>query len=354
MAELSPSSGATSAPSKWPPALLAAAGILLSVVLELVHLRAYLDPTTASFCAVGGSFDCDTVALSRFSVVLGVPLPIWGAAGFVAMLIAALRRSRLLLPLAAVSALASVALLLEELLHIGSVCVMCEGVHLIAIMLLLVAWRQRHVTRPTTAKTAALELALPALIVIVAGLVVPPYWSLVSWKSGVRYAHGVDEEGREWIGAEDPKVTVVEYVDYGCPHCAVAASKMRMLVAEHPNEIRLVRHHQPRMRCKLGSQCQYARAAICAAKQDLFWQMDDWLFRHAAGHEKTDLEQAAVDVGFDHAALVECMDKPETYAEADTYASAARKAKIRSVPGYIVDGEQLPITEVHATILESL
>ena len=334
--------------------MLAAAGLLLSIVLEVVHVRAYLDPSTASFCAVGDSFDCDTVALSRLSVVLGVPLPIWGAAGFLAMLMAAWHRSKLLLPLAAFSTLASVALLAEELLNVGSVCLMCEGVHLLAVALLFVAWKNREHAEPISGKGAARALALPAAMVVVAALAVPPYWSLVSWKSGVRYTTGQDEEGREWIGASNPAVTVVEYVDYGCPHCAVAASQMRMLVAQNPDKIRLVRHHQPRMRCKLGRQCQYARAAICAGEQGKFWQMDDWLFRYAPGEESVDLEQAAEDVGLDHAVLVECIDKPETYEAAEVYAKGARQAKIREAPAYVVDGERLKPGEAHEKIRASL
>lgn len=334
--------------------MLAAAGLLLSIVLEVVHVRAYLDPSTASFCAVGEGFDCDTVALSRLSVVLGVPLPIWGAAGFLAMLMAAWHRSKLLLPLAAFSTVASIALLAEELLNVGTVCLMCEGVHLLAIALLFVAWKDRAKAEPITPKGAARALVLPAALVVVSALVVPPYWSLVSWKSGVRYATGQDEQGREWIGAENPKVTVVEYVDYGCPHCAVAASQMRMLVADNSDAIRLVRHHQPRMRCKLGLQCQYARAAICAGEQGKFWEMDDWLFRFAPGHESVDFEQAARDVGLDHARLMECRDKPETYEAAEVYSKAARTEKIRETPAYVVDGEKLQPGEAHAKIRASL
>jgi uncharacterized membrane protein len=334
--------------------MLAAAGILASLVLEVVHVRAYLDPTVSSFCAVGEGFDCDTVALSRYSVILGVPLPLWGVAGFTGMLAAAVRGSRLLLPLAGFATLASIALFVEELVDIHSICWLCSIVHLAAIALLVVAWRGRKQLSSPPTRQMALELGLPAAILLGSSLVVPPYWSLVSWKSGVRYAHGVDEEGRPWIGAENPTITVIEYVDYGCPHCAVATSKMRMLMADHADDIRLVRHHQPRMRCKLGLQCQYARAAICAGQQDKFWQMDDWLFRHAPGHESVDLAQAATDIGLDHAALMACIDLPETYAAADRDAKAARKAKVNETPAYAIEGEKLLPGEAHARIRERL
>jgi uncharacterized membrane protein len=161
--------------------MLAAAGILASLVLEVVHVRAYLDPTVSSFCAVGEGFDCDTVALSRYSVILGVPLPLWGVAGFTGMLAAAVRGSRLLLPLAGFATLASIALFVEELVDIHSICWLCSIVHLAAIALLVVAWRGRKQLSSPPTRQMALELGLPAAILLGSSLVVPPYWSLVSW-----------------------------------------------------------------------------------------------------------------------------------------------------------------------------
>ena len=98
------------------PVVLALLGLAVSIVLEQVHVKTYLAPGADSFCSVGQTFDCNQVALSRFSVLLGVPMPIWGIAGFLAMLVAAWHRLRLLWPLAGLATLASVCLLLEELL----------------------------------------------------------------------------------------------------------------------------------------------------------------------------------------------------------------------------------------------
>src|SRR5882672_3701015 len=111
------------------PALLAAVGLLCSAALELAHYQAYVDPTRASFCSAGAQLDCTTVALSRWSVFVGIPLPLWGVAGFMAIGLLAWWRSRWLLPLSALAALASVVLLAIELFAIHSVCLFCEGVH---------------------------------------------------------------------------------------------------------------------------------------------------------------------------------------------------------------------------------
>jgi len=336
------------------PAILAAAALLVSLVLEALHVRAYLAPAAASFCAVGARFDCDAVALSRTSIFLGVPLALWGVVGFSTMLYAALRRPALLLPLAAVAAVGSLALLVVEIAIVHSVCFVCEAVHVFALLLFWVAWKRRDVsaTRALLAdpKTLASDLALPAVAIVFAAFFLPPYWTLVSWKDGPRLPHGVDADGRPWIGAEHPKVVVHEYVDYGCPHCAIATSRMRIAVATRASTLRIVRHHQPRMQClpahEGSRRCEYARIAICAGERGKFWEMDDWLFAHAVGHADVDLAQAARDVGLDRARLRRCVDDPATFERAQRDVDDARRMKIRATPGYVVDGRRLGPAEV--------
>ena len=70
--------------------ILAAAGALACIGLEWIHYRAYTAPSGDAFCALGERLDCNSVALSKYAVLLGVPLPVWGLSGFVSIF-AALR-----------------------------------------------------------------------------------------------------------------------------------------------------------------------------------------------------------------------------------------------------------------------
>jgi uncharacterized membrane protein len=337
--------------------LLAAVGLVLSIVLEVIHVRAYLDPSVASFCSVDARFDCDAVALSRSSVILGVPTAVWGIAGYLGLVIAAWRRSPLLLPLAAIAALATTALLIVGLTSVGSLCLVCEAVHLVSLALLLVAWRRRDPAGLRAAtRTDAIDLAWPLMIVVLVRVFAPPYWVLVSWKSGPRLDHGVTADGLRWIGAEDPELVIHEYIDYTCPHCAVASSSMRMTVGSHSSAIQLVRHHYPRMRCMpaLPERCITARAAICAGDQDRFWEMEDWLFHHAPGRARVELEPAIDELGLDAAAFETCMADQAVFESLDAGVKAAHKQKIREVPTYVIDDEVMSEAEVRAVIEERL
>ncbi len=339
-------------------------GVLLSVVgfgicalLEVVHASAYLAPTAESICKIGESMDCGAVALSRLSVVGGVPLPIWGAAGFIALGIAALRRSRLFLPLAAIASIVSIGLFIESVSHVGSLCVFCEAVHVLCLALLGVAWvaRKDVDTSASWGKTAIDVLVTPVALVLLAALFAPRYWQPLTWQTGVPYAHGTDDEGRRWVGAENPVVVVEEYVDYGCPHCAVASNKMRMRLARSHDELRVIRRHQPRTNCtQAAGGCGALRAALCADDQGKFWEMDSWLFIHVPGKERVDFTAGAEAIGLDVAAFEACHGAPETFERAKAERQIAFKKRIRNTPAYVVDKKHVDVEQIHDLLDDKL
>lgn len=337
---------------------LAILGLLVCAYLEIMHVQTYLGLGGTGYCEAGERVSCSSVALSGASVLLGVPLPIVGIAGFLAIALAAERRSKLLLPLTVVAALSSLGLLIYELVEVGAICMWCEVVHVICFALLALAWIERgqaiwsaagHAQRPESpvvTRALLIELGPAAALVLATALFVPAYWMAASWSSGARLPHGVDEHGRPWIGAQEPDLVLHEYIDYGCPHCKIATARMKMRLADDQG-LRIVRHHQPRMRCTTSTsatpspRCFPARVAICAGEQGLFWEMDDWLFHQPGGVGKLDLEQAADDVGLDLAALQTCIELPATYARAEADVQEARERGIRGTPGYVVDGKRL-------------
>lgn len=325
------------------PVLLAAVGLLASIALEVAHFQAYASPSATSFCSAGARFDCTAVALHPASVLLKIPLPVWGIAGFLAMLLAARRRSHLLVPLSGIAALASAVLLGIELFVVGSLCLLCEVVHGASFALFAVAWRRRSALPLSTRQSRQVVLGPPAAVLIGSFAVLPSYWAYYSWRTEIRIPHGVGADGRPWIGSESPKTVVHEYVDYACPHCAVSASRMAHLVAEHASSLRLVRHHYPRMKCpriEPFAHCEFARVALCAGDQGKAWQMDSWLFEHVPSRLRMDYAEAARDVGLDEATLRTCATSERTFERAQAEATAAAEAHIIDAPSYVLDGKR--------------
>lgn len=329
---------------------LAATGLLLSAVLEYVHVKTYIDVTADSFCTVGATLDCGQVALSRFSVFLGVPMPVWGFFGFLSMLVAAIRRSRLFFPLAAFSAVASVALFFESWLHVGSFCMFCEAVHVVAIALAVVAWKMPE-PQPLDRKTLIGALGIPAALLVAAAIFVPSYWVFALWTEGPPKPTGIDEDGHQWIGVEQPNLVLHEFVDYHCPHCAISSNLMKMKLVDGAS-IQIVRRHQPRNKCTIHKPqiCSSMRAAHCAGKQGKFWEMDSWLFAHVAGKGFVSARPAAELLGMDVDAFDACIDSDETWEWAAAEAKAARKARVIDTPTYLIDGKKYQAKEARALV----
>lgn len=309
-------------------------------MLELLHVRAYQAPGASSFCSVGQKLDCTTVALSHWSVLLGLPLPIWGALGFLALGVAAYQRSAWVLPLSFAAALGSVALLVVELVAVGSLCLLCEAVHLLTFALAWLAWQGRQGLVPLGDRDNAALVLLPPLGLMVASLLfVPPYFRAFTWKGNVPFATGTTSDGYPWIGATDPKLTVEEFTDYSCSHCRLASAWTLKRLAARPNDVRIVRRQYPRMHCTQPGTCLLVRMAYCAGEQGRFWQMDRWLFEHGLRDAKVDL--AAKDVGLDPTRLASCIERPDIYEKAEREAAYATKHKLTVTPSYLVGGKRV-------------
>jgi uncharacterized membrane protein len=336
---------------------LAAVGLLTCLGLEFVHVRAYLDPGAGSLCTLGERLDCVSVALSKLAVVLGLPLPLWGVIGFVAIGLAAWQRSRALLALATLAAGAGVVLTALSAWQVGSLCWLCELVHSLSLGIFVLAWREREaLSRPLADGAAAARvLAAPLGLGVAFLLFVPSYWGMFGWKGEPPFAHGRTSDGSAWIGAEQPQLTLEEYVDYSCPHCKAASARSLMLLASRPGKLRLVRRYRPRTHCLPSSEgrCLETRIAICADEQDRFWQADRWLFAHAGGAMEPSVEDAAHDIGLDRERLSECLTRETTFQRAAAERKRARQLHIPGTP-YYASGDSVLTASAAAALIDAL
>jgi len=322
---------------------LAAAGLLLSLALEYLHVRAYAAPTAESFCTLGSRLDCTSVALSRYAILLGLPVPLWGALGFAAIGTAAHQRSWWLLPLSAAAAAASVALLAVELFAVGALCLLCEGVHAVALASFVLAWQGRGALLPRTRDDTALVFLPPLGVMLGLLFFLPAYWGAFGWKGSLPFPEGVTVDGAPWIGAERPTLTLEEYTDYACPHCKAATAWTLRRLAARPKDIRIVRRQHPLAPCRADykNTCLPLRMADCALEQHRFWQMDRWLFAHA-DERVHDLERAEREVGLDATRFATCLERRETYERAERTSRSAAKRRFVGTPTYMVGNKRIP------------
>lgn len=320
--------------------VLSGTGFALALLLEKLHVDTYVAQKADHFCTVGSTLDCASVAASPVSIFLGLPWAIWGALGFLALAIASYQRSLWLLPLASLATVISVVLFGVSAFFIGSICLLCEGVHLTSIALLIVAYRFRSELRGSYSdyRAAGAILAPPAAIAVALLVALPPYWSAFSWKGEPPFATGKTEDGYHWIGAEQPEVTIHEYVNYKCPYCKASSSRMLRELGRN-SSWRIVRHPQSLMRCRTesSSSCQGERLAYCAGEQGQFWRADRWLFSNVDFNKRFDEKTLVQDLKLDAQIFDICMSSPTAFEFNDRAFTAAKKKGLVVVPSYEID-----------------
>jgi protein-disulfide isomerase len=340
-------------------AAAAAAGLVIALVLVRQHALAHAG--VASSCAISEYVDCDRVATSRFSVVLGLPVAAWGALGYgLALLLslAGLRSGRrregwpagLLLLVSAAAAAASLALAAVSELAIGALCLYCAASWVVSFALLFAAWRACRPEGPLAAVRGDLSV-LRARPLLAAGLLVaavalvaiavaayPRYWE--------RRAPPPEAAGPAAPSpATQGPLVVVEFSDYQCPFCAKAHDETKALLAGR-TDVTLVKRHfpldsecNPAVKRPIHPEaCELARAAICAEEQGRLHAMDDALFRNQAARRP--LGEVAAAVGLDPELLRRCLAAPSTDARLRSDIEAAIRAGLDATPTYLVQGRR--------------
>jgi uncharacterized membrane protein/protein-disulfide isomerase len=342
-------------------ALIAAlAGVALSILLVRVHAQAHAG--VESFCTISDVVNCDRVAVSPYSVVLGIPVALWGVIGFglaAALAAAALRSSAasmawsgLLLLDGAFAVLASIVLAFISEFEIGALCLLCAGGWLSALVLAESARRACHdrgalaavgdglaLLRSRPGRTvAAGAVAVAALTA--AGILYPRYWD----RPVARPAPVAGAPTTIPAAAGASPSVLVEYSDYECPFCARAHEDSRLLREKRP-DITLVRRHFPLdstcnaavKRQMHATACMLARAAICAQEQGKFNEMDDALFRNQKeGRPVMDIVRS---LGIEPGRFQACIGAPETERRLQSDIAAALRDGVRATPTYVIGGQ---------------
>ncbi|HEX7745869.1 MAG TPA: DsbA family protein [Micromonosporaceae bacterium] len=97
-------------------------------------------------------------------------------------------------------------------------------------------------------------------------------------------------------GPADAAVTLVEYGDFQCPHCAAAHVSLAELLRHRSDSVRLVFRHFPLVNVHPYAQL-IAETAEAAGEHGRFWEMHDWLFEHQEQLDPVHLALGAEQVG---------------------------------------------------------
>lgn len=146
-------------------------------------------------------------------------------------------------------------------------------------------------------------------------------------------------------GSESAPIRIVEYGDLGCSACRSwhNAGVKEQLKQAYGDQVAFEYRHFPVV---TANSPDAAEAAQCAAEQDAFWPLHDYIYEQLPPYpplDRNSLKEYATAVGLDRPAFDSCLDsrKYESYVFND--AQAARSAGARGTPTFVIDGQVVPL-----------
>lgn len=229
--------------------------LLLSLAgLAVNGLLLWWKLTDSAIAGCGGGGGCNEVLASRWSQVLGLPLPVLGVLVYLVLPWAILRRNDLIAAFCyAAIAGSAVWLIIVQALLLHHFCPWCMAAHVVGISLAVAGVSSGGVSRGglLSGLAAAFGLVLvqqvgpaPATHRIESDL------NAATSESGGIHAQGngrkiAFDDGRKiydsaslpCLGSVDAKRVMVEYFDYQCPACRKMSGYLNALVEKHPADV---------------------------------------------------------------------------------------------------------------------
>lgn len=356
-----------------PVCILSISGLFVSLYLSISHYRVYTDIGYSSFCAISKAINCDTVSQSPYSILWGVPVPVWGVIGY-AFLILLLpylynkknENRKALWPVFFITALYyslySLYLAGISTFYIHSYCFMCIVSYGINFALLFYSWlvikRFNHdgVAKGLIADLQFIRINIKKIIPVFSVFIfivgwfcwtLDDYWNFRNEYSLANVPHGKTDDGHPWIGAEKPELTIIEYTDYLCFQCRKMHFFLRALVAENQEKIRLVHKHFPldtkyntAIKENLHSGAgEMALLAIYAGFKGRFWEMNDLLFKISRTSESIDIKNLADQTGISENELSWALNSTDIRLMLKKDIAYGLKAGVTGTPSYEIEGQ---------------
>ena len=156
-------------------------------------------------------------------------------------------------------------------------------------------------------------------------------------------------------GQPNAPVTIFEFADFQCPHCAQFATMVEPVLRERMIEtgkVRFVFYEFP-----LGGGFQWsflaARAGRCANEQGKFWQWHDWAFGKQSDWSYENTQDAVIGhwvdyaktVGMDAGKFEECVRSDKYRKEVSQSRAFGESLQINGTPTLFINGKRVQTPE---------
>jgi protein-disulfide isomerase len=139
-------------------------------------------------------------------------------------------------------------------------------------------------------------------------------------------------------GPANAKVTIVEFSDFQCPYCSLAAPKVLSLVDMYPQDVKVVFKQFP---LDMHSQARLAaEAALAANAQNKFWEMHDKMFAGFRRLSRENILKWASESGLDVARFTQELDSHKYGPVVEKEMNEGMNAGVMGTPSFFIDGKR--------------
>ena len=148
----------------------------------------------------------------------------------------------------------------------------------------------------------------------------------------------IPTQGAPVTGPENARITLIEFSDFQCPYCRVAAPQLHEVLKAFPTQVKLIFKQFP---LDIHSQAALAAAAsVAAQKQGKFWQMHDALFADRANITRAAVISLARNFSLDIPRFTADLDSKETNAKVVQDITDGNHAGVEGTPTLFIDGQR--------------
>lgn len=356
----------------------------LFIYLTVHHFALKIGLGSNSICAINSKINCDAAATSSFAEIFGIPIALLGASfhfillcfvlfyrmGFVESSAYLQKTIRGLLSLAFAT---SVVMAIVSAFVVKVLCPFCAGTYVFSIFNIFLGWNlvqldAKHDFQLSeyfgTYKSHLIALAcIPLLGWISSAMIQDSYGldeikkripeKIAIWKAGTQYSF--DKNLGLTNKVENPRITLVEFADFKCPHCKVASDTIDAFL-KGKSDIQFTYKPYPLdgtcnsgMQQKGdGSRCTLAAFTLCAEKlENKGWDMHHWIFARqdelfSVTDAKKLLPDIEKDLGLDANKMAECSDSTEIFEQIKKSADEGNASQVEGTPTIYMNGKKLP------------
>lgn len=146
--------------------------------------------------------------------------------------------------------------------------------------------------------------------------------------------------GRPSMGPESSKLTVVAFLDYGCPYSRKADGAFRETMLKYQNQVHFVVRDFPIEELHPNA-FQAAHASRCVFAQGKGWAFHDALFAQTGDINPADFERFATQAGADLPKFRDCMDRQLFAGQVQQDLSDGINAGVQGTPTYFFNGVRI-------------